>query len=176
MTEEIWKPVKNYEGLYEVSNFGRVKALSRKWVTGWNNVTRAHSEFLLKPRTTRAGYLAVTLSKNKKASHHSVHRLVLQAFCGNSDLDCNHRDGVKTNNYLENLEYCTTRENILHAYKIGLKSNKGEKGSGAKLADDIVRNIRKNKFNLSKKEFAACFDVSVSTIKMILSNKSWTHV
>lgn len=176
MQKEIWKPVKNYEGLYEVSNFGRVKVLAREWVAGWNNVKRTHPEFILKPGKTRSGYLSVTLSKNKKTKHCSVHRLVLQAFCGDSDLDCNHKDGVKSNNYLKNLEYCSTSENILHAYRTGLKNNRGENGPGAKLTNDIVKNIRENKFNLTKKEFAACYNVSISNIKMILLNKTWVHV
>ena len=176
MQKEIWKPVENYEGLYEVSNFGRVRSLPKEWTTGWNNVKRSHKGFVLKPAKNRDGYLSVSLSKDGKIKHHSVHRLVVRAFVGESNLDCNHKDGKKENNCVDNLEYCTTRENIKHAYRTGLKSNKGERGPGAKLTNAIVANIRSNKFNLSKKEFAACYDVSVSTIKMILSNKTWVHV
>lgn len=176
MQKEIWKPVNNYEGLYEVSNFGRVKSLPKEWTAGWNGIKRRHEGFLLKPHRGRDGYLSVSLSKDGKIKHCSVHRLVLLSFVGTSDLDCNHKDGDKENNCLGNLEYCTTRENIRHAYKMGLKNNRGEKGSAAKLTNAIVKNIRENKFNLTKKEFAACYNVSISTIKMILSNKTWRHV
>lgn len=175
MQKEIWKPVDNYEGLYEVSNFGQVRSLPKEWITGWNGVKRRHEGFLLKPGRGRDGYLSVSLSNAGKIKHHSIHRLVLQAFIGESVLDCNHKDGNKENNRLNNLEYCTTRENIKHAYRIGLKSNRGEKGPGAKLTNEIIKNVRTNKFGLTKKEFAACYDVSVSTIKMILSNKTWIH-
>jgi DNA-binding transcriptional regulator YiaG len=176
MQKEIWKPVKNYEGLYEVSNFGRMRSLPKEWMAGWNSVTRSHKGFLLKPGKGRDGYLSVSLSKEGKIKHHSVHRIVLQSFIGESVLDCNHKDGDKENNYLNNLEYCSTSENIKHAYRTGLKSNKGEKGSAAKLNNAIIRNIRENKFNLTKAELAACFEVSISNIKMIISRKTWVNV
>lgn len=176
MQKEIWKPVKSYEGLYEISNLGRVRSLPKEWTTGWNQVKRSHGGFLLKPSKTRDGYLSVSLSKLGKIKHCSVHRIVLLSFVGKSDLDCNHKDGNKENNSLENLEYCTTKDNMKHAYSTGLKSNKGEKAPGAKLTSAIITNIRGNKFSLSKKELAACYNVSVSNIKMILSNKTWVGV
>jgi len=176
MSKEMWKSVKNYEMLYEVSNMGNVRSLPKEWKAGWNGVIRKHAGFLLKPGKSRDGYLTVSLSKNGKTKHCSVHRIVLQAFVGESVLDCNHKDGNKENNRLDNLEYCTTRENIKHAYRTGLKSNKGERGPGAKLNNDIIKNIRENIYGLTKAELAACYGVSISNIKMIINRKTWVLV
>lgn len=172
---EEWRDVPEYEGLYQVSNFGRVKSLPKEWITGWNNVKRKHDGFILKP-SKHNGYLSVTLSKDNKSKYKSVHRLVLQAFKGDSDLDCNHKDGNKSNNYLNNLEYCTESENAIHAYKIGLNKNIGENHRSSKLTEKIVKNIRENKFNLTRREFAACYEVSKQTISSIINRETWQHV
>lgn len=172
---EEWKDIKDYEGLYQVSNFGRVRSLPKEWITGWNNVKRKHSGFILKP-SNHGGYLAVTLSKNKINKYKSVHRLVLQAFIGESNLDCNHKDGDKSNNYLNNLEYCTESENALHAYKIGLNKNIGENHRSSKLNNDIIKNIRENKFGLTTREFASCYGITKQTVHDILNKRTWAHV
>ena len=95
--DEVWKPIKGYEGLYEVSNKGRVKSFSRK------------EPFILKYNVTEDGYYRVCLYKNTKYKKHLVHRLVAQAFIENPmNLEMiNHKDEDKTNNCVENLEWCT---------------------------------------------------------------------
>ena len=98
---EIWKDIEGYEGLYQVSNLGRVKNIKRNR--------------LLKPLSDNTGgYLRVCLyDKNLKMSHKSVHRLVAKAFISNpNNLECvNHKDEDKTNNVVSNLEWCTTKHN-----------------------------------------------------------------
>lgn len=99
-TGEVWKDAKGYEGLYLVSNQGRVKSLR------FNRV--------MKPGFNKAnGYLSVRLSKDKKAESNYVHRLVASAFCERQEekTEVNHKDEVKTNNYASNLEWVTRLEN-----------------------------------------------------------------
>lgn len=99
MINEIWKPVKHYEDLYEISNYGRVRSLtSGKYLTQHDN---------------GRGYLSVNLWKNDKSKREYVHRLVALAFIPNPEgkPQVNHRDEDKQNNYYENLEWVTCKEN-----------------------------------------------------------------
>lgn len=118
---EIWKPVKGYESLYEVSNLGRVKGLPKKVRCKENNF-RTVRERILKSNTNECGYMIVSLYKDKKCVHARVHRLVAQAFIPNTENKrcVNHIDGNKANNAVSNLEWCTHSENMYHAYQKGL--------------------------------------------------------
>lgn len=113
---EIWKPIKNYEGLYEVSNLGKVKSLSKR--KGFIETT----DIVLKPRNIK-GYLSVHLSKKGITKNLLIHRLVALAFIPNPEdkPEVNHIDGNKKNNCVSNLEWVTKSENDLHAYKLGLR-------------------------------------------------------
>ena len=99
---EIWKDIKDYEGLYQVSNLGRVKSL------------HFNKELLLKLRLTGRGYYQIDLQKDKNIKRALVHRLVAEAFIPNPDnLSCvNHKDENKLNNCVDNLEWCTQMYNI----------------------------------------------------------------
>lgn len=99
--EEIWKDIKGYEGLYQVSNLGRVKSLGNG------------KEKIRKTNISSNGYLSLILVKNKKGKNFSVHRLVAEAFIDNPDnLPCvNHKDENKLNNCVDNLEWCTKQYN-----------------------------------------------------------------
>lgn len=125
--EEIWKDIKDYEGLYQVSNLGRVKSLSK---TLWNGVGYFESkERILVPGKDKDGYLQVGLYKNKKRKSFKIHRLVGQHFILNEENkpEINHKDGDKQNNNVNNLEWVTSSENSTHAYKAGLlKIKKGK--------------------------------------------------
>lgn len=105
MGTEIWKPIKGYEGLYEISNWGRVKSL---------NYRRSGKLGLLKPKVDKDGYLVVCFCKDGKRKYFFVHRLVAEVFLENPDnLPCvNHKDENKTNNSVDNLEWCTHEYNI----------------------------------------------------------------
>lgn len=116
--KEIWKDIVWYEGLYQVSNLGRIKNNDRVIIT-WNqywSCIRKINNSILRPSTHRQWYKIITLTKNSKRKSFMVHRLVLNAFKWCSILECNHIDWVKSNNNLANLEYCTSSENKIHAY------------------------------------------------------------
>lgn len=116
MTKEIFKPVKGYEKRYEVSNFGRVKS--------------SINGKILKPEITKNGYCRVDLyDDNGKHKHRLVHRLVLEAFVPNPNNypQGNHKDEDKTNNHVENLEWCTPQYNSNYGtrgQRISEKQNK----------------------------------------------------
>ena len=120
---EIWKDIKNYEGLYQVSSNGAVKSLPRKVINKHGNV-QTYPGKLLKPDvyvTPHSHYLRVTLSKQHRTLRQSVHRLVAEAFIPNpGNKPCvNHLDNDATNNTVGNLEWCTHSENMIHAQKQG---------------------------------------------------------
>ena len=116
---EIWKDIPGYEGIYEVSNKGRVRSKQRL-ALGKNNCYRKLPEKILKERINKNGYNRVALYKNGIVKNKLVHRLVLEAFSGKSDKIVNHINGKKTDNRIQNLEYCTYKENSIHAVDIGL--------------------------------------------------------
>lgn len=104
---EIWRPIRDYEGYYEVSNFGRVRSLDR-WIKLKDGRNRLQKGKIIKADKTKNGYLRVMLCKNHKQKHFSIHRLVAQAFIPNPHNYpiINHKDECKTNNRVDNLEYC----------------------------------------------------------------------
>jgi hypothetical protein len=177
---EVWKDIEGYENLYQVSNFGEVKSLSRE---SWNGVAFfLKKEKILHKNLNTWGYPQVTLCKNNTQKIKRIHRLVLEAFAGKSNLICNHKDGNKKNNRLENLEYCTHSENSKHAFRIGLTKNnfprrdqKGKNNPNAKLTDEDIILIRTLK-GKTITQLANLFDVTIPQIRNILNNKTWTHI
>ena len=115
MNEEIWKDIKDYEGLYQVSNYGRIKSLKRKVKTKNGNY-QGYNEKILKYGETNKKYYIVALCKNGKISAKLVHRLVAEAFIPNPDnKPCvDHIDTNSKNNNSINLMWCTQKENCLN--------------------------------------------------------------
>lgn len=119
---EIWKPVVGYEGLYEVSSYGNVRSLDRV-VTKRNGVNHTVVGRVLSERISNKGYrIASIRDAHKQPKTYSVHRLVMEAFCGKRPVgkEINHIDGNRLNNRLENLEYVTHTENMKHAFENNL--------------------------------------------------------
>ena len=114
--QEIWRDIPDYEGLYQVSNLGRVKSL---------NYNHTKSERVLCNKKHKSKYLTVTLCKDGCKKNKSIHVLVATAFIqNNNNYPCvNHLDGDKGNNCVTNLEWCDHKQNIAHAIQHGLANH-----------------------------------------------------
>ena len=192
MTDEIWKSVKGYEGLYEVSNKGRVRSLDRTKVRRQGSVI---CEVPQKGRVlrqmsvgTKRNYLKVTLTQRKtvdeprKQKAFYVHRLVAEAYIPNPEgkTDVNHIDGNPHNNNVANLEWNTRKENVNHALKIGLSKMYGSNHPLSKLTEEDVREIRKMYSKGEKGKgyiaIAKIYGVSQKTIEKIVKGKTWKRI
>lgn len=167
--EEIWKDVVGYEGRYAVSNTGKVK--------------RADVDKIMKFSVNKKGYLKVALSTRGALKSCAVHRIVAFAFLENPENkpEVNHINGVKMENNVENLEWCTRDENIAHAIKTGLrdyKSMTGEKSHLSKLTEKEVREIRllRSGTKLTLLKIARKYNVTKDAIYDIVHFRSWKHV
>lgn len=173
-----WRDIKGYEGIYKINKYGDVISLTRLIVSSFGKVVL--NEVLLKPLANHKGYFQVVLSKNGKSKTKTVHRLVAETFVPNPDNKetVNHIDGVKTNNNVENLEWCTNQENIIHAHKNNLTNPcKGESNSSAKLKEQDVHLIRKvHKDGESIRKISKRYEMCESTISQIVNRKSWKHI
>lgn len=126
--QEIFVPIKGYEGLYEVSNHGNVKTLAKVMDMPLGHGVKVFPEKIMSKVKTKTGYERVKLSNNGSKKLVSVHRLVAMAFLPNPEnkATVNHKDGNKSNNHVDNLEWATTQENEKHAVDNGLKCSGGK--------------------------------------------------
>ena len=163
---EKWKVINEFP-VYAVSDQGRIKR-----IVGGRG---AKIDYILKPFKQNDGYLLIDLRKNNKRFTKLVHHLVLETFIGPrlKGMECNHKDGIKTNNRSTNLEWVTGSENIRHAYKIGLKNHKGEKHPSNKLTWKDVDLIRSFKGKLTQIKIALLFNIHQSQVSNIFNNKYW---
>lgn len=130
--QEEWRPIKSYEGCYEVSNLGRVRSVTRKIErTDPKNISKTrlftYKGKLIPFWINEKGYLRLTLNKDGNKSNHLVHRLVANSFLDNIEnkSQVNHKNGIKSDNRVDNLEWVTNLENRLHSYyKLGNKIHK----------------------------------------------------
>jgi hypothetical protein len=176
--KEIWKDIPNYEGLYQVSSLGRVKSLERRVKN--KDSFRKVRERILSSNDNGSGYLCVQLSRKLKRENLLIHRLVAICFVKNpKNLPIiNHKDGVKTNNAPENLEWCTQMDNIVHSIKNKLVDQKGEKHHSSKLKKEDVIKIRElyKKNHLGYAKIGLLFNVSWGCVRNIVKRKTWNHV
>lgn len=122
---EEWKDIPGYEGVYEVSDLGRIKSLARSWVWGRGAVRHQPDRILRPGLQCEGGYLTVNLVKSGISKNVLVHRIVAIAHISNPECkpEVNHKDGDKLNCRKDNLEWNTREENQQHAYKTGLHAN-----------------------------------------------------
>lgn len=180
--QEIWKPIQGYEGLYEVSNLGRVKSLER--MVNHRYGQRTVRERILKNRPNKRGYHVVLLSENDNLMGFCVHKLVLSAFKEKpkNKPQGNHIDGNKDNNRLSNLEWVTNQENMDHAIDTGLmRKARGINHGLSKLSKNIVLEMRSLKDeNTTYDEIADMFNVNRTTaeraIKAITGTKRFRQL
>lgn len=181
MSGEIWHPIEGYEELYEVSNLGNVKSLSRVRRVGMPG--GAHTiqtkEKLLKPSILPSGYKKVGLHGDEGQKFFYIHRLVCSAFHG-SPLDgqevC-HWDGDRGNNRAQNLRWGTCAENAEDRKRHGT-IQLGEENPTAKLTEERVREIRRlyRPRRVTLEMLSKRFGVSESTISAIIRRKRWKHI
>lgn len=171
-----WFPVRGYKGLYEVSAVGNVRSVAHR-VRSKNGSTRITKATKRKLVTTKTGYLRVRLCKNNKYKYWFVHRLVLLSFVGKppkANSQVNHKDGVKSNNNLHNLEWVSPQQNSLHAVRtLGILLTRGEKVGSARLTEKEVQEIRGLQGKLLQREIAEMFGVHVMTVNDILKGRTW---
>ena len=155
---EQWKPVPGYEGLYEVSDQGKVKSL--------------RSGKLMKLSVANTGYMQLQLSDKHRRSVCHVHRLVLEAFVGPAPIGMEgcHANGIRTDNRLSNLRWDTRKGNMADARKHG-RTNRGERSPSAKLTREQVLAIRAAIG--TQREIASRFGISREQARDIRSGKRW---
>ena len=163
---EDWKKIPEFED-YEASTFGNIRSLKKQ-----------SNGKILKPFLNKDGYELINLFQNKKRFTGLVHRLIMKTFIGESSLTVNHIDGIKTNNRLDNLEYCTRSQNIKHSFNTGLHSHIGEKNTNSILKNEDVLLIRKlnKEYNIKQKTLSLLFGVNNRSISNIVLRKSWRHI
>ncbi len=164
--EERWKDVVNYEGIYQVSDFGNVRNTKTKRLVKQRDKTDNR-------RATLNKYKQVSLYSNMIITVKQVQRIVAEAFIPNPNNKplVNHKDNVKRNNTIDNLEWVTASENVLHAFNNGFRdSGNGEKHGYRKLKPEDKKAIktRYNKRTCTRKELAKEYNVTTASIDRIL--------
>lgn len=171
-TPEKWVPVVGFVGLYEVSDCGRVRTLHK--------VGRACRNGILEQTANKKGYLRVGLTIGGERKARLVHNLVVEAFIGprpSPDHECNHKDGVKTNNLVGNLEWLTRIQNNAHARAMGLwQPHRGEAHGRAILTEENVRTIRSLQGVERSGTLARRYGVCVDMIRRVWKREAWKHV
>ena len=169
LENEIWADIEGYEGDYQESNYGRTKSFKYK------------TPRIIVLMMNHKGYLYVHLCQKSNSERYFIHNLVAQCFVPNpkNKPEINHEDGIKFNNYFENLKPSTRTENIHHTFKTGLQKE-GVDYPSAKLTEEQVRKIRSS-YIKDDSEFgtiglAKKYKVSTSTIWNIVNFKSYKNV
>jgi len=168
---EMWLPVIGYEKYYKISNKGRLRRILKKSSLKYGNV--------LKPAKSRCGYYLAVMSVNGKCKSFSVHRLVAKAFIPNPENkpQVNHIDGVKANNFVENLEWNTASENVLHAFRTGLeKPLQGVKHPMSKLTDKDVLKIRELLKTMTTTAVGKIYGMNRNSMLNIKKGHTWSHI
>lgn len=154
MAKEIWKPIKGWEGLYEISNLGRVKSISRicNADKGFHK-NRTLKERILKPYKTRKGYLTVGLSNNGYKKFYLVHVLIAQAFIPNPENKpfIDHINTIKDDNRIENLRWVTAHENMTNPLSIQARKDAYASGRIDKTPFRHTNRRRRGDSNLASK-------------------------
>ena len=171
MSDEVWRDVVGYEGLYVVSNLGNVRSLPKR--------ARHREELEMTKRVGSGGYLYVHLRKSGKGNRRLVHRLVAEAFIENNlnKPQVNHIDGNKLNNVVENLEWVTPSENQLHAYRVLNRTRKRDhspRPTKRKFTKEQILEIRSS--SKSQSELAREYETAQNVIWCIVHRKTYQEV
>jgi hypothetical protein len=181
---EVWKAIPGYEGAYEASNTGLIRSVDRMVLHGVHGTCKQKGR-VLKYAKDAKGYPRVALSDGVKLRTYTIHRLIAYTFMPPrpEGFQINHINGIKTDNSIGNLEYCTQSENALHSFRLGLQKPKpGSTNHMAKLTEDQVKTIRsiaaRGGRYYGRKHLAERFGVSECTIKEVVTRRKngWKHV
>lgn len=175
MTTIEWRDIPGFEGIYQVSNMGDIKRI--KGGKG------AVAGSLRKLKSNGKGYMVVILNIRNEGKTHYVHRLVMLAFVGEcpDGMEVNHKNGVRHDNRLENLEYLTHKQNLDYSkYVLMVKpqyDRRGEKNVRAKLNEQKVREIRAlAKQGIPTVKIAEQYNVTDESIYRIVKFQQWAHI
>lgn len=172
LSGEIWVDIPEYEGIYLVSNMGRVKVLARA----------RKKSFIMKQWLNQNGYLQLLLIKGEKPKRFGVHRLVCLSFLPNpaDKPQINHINFIRTDNRLVNLEWCTCKENLDHTRNHGRMPRlnmEGQLNTNSKLTEsDIYELYNHLKMGGQKRDFYLRKGVGKATINEIINGKRWSHL
>lgn len=166
---EEWKPIEDFEGIYEVSDKGRIKRIK-----GTNSTKAGH---ILTQCLSPTGYSRVTLSRGNKHKDGRVHRIVAETFLGNPPTiihQVNHKNGIRNDNRVENLEWVTPRENVRHSFTLGREAASGENHPNSKLNWDLVTKIR-SMFNdgVKQVDISAILGINRGTVNDVVRKRCW---
>lgn len=169
-SNEVWKTIPEWNGIYEASSFGRIRRVKPYRTTKVGHV--------MTPCLDKNGYLYVHLKRNGKGCNCKIHRLVASAFLGicQKGKQVNHKNGDKSDSRAENLEYVTPKQNSDHAWRTGLNKNHGEGNGNSKLTEKQVRAIRRIGRSRTTVDLAREYGVSNVLIGLIIRKKIWRRV
>ena len=185
---EIWKDITNYEGLYQASNTGKIKSLPRKEITKNphnpdKTMIRTRNEKILKQSLDKDGYLKTALCKDSHAITYFIHRLIALTFLKNDENlpQINHKNGIKIQNNVENLEWCNQNHNMQHAFNtklVDVRKLQGENHWSHILNDNDILEIRKlySMGNMNQREIGNKYGIDQSHVSYIVNRKLWGHI
>ena len=168
---EIWADIVGYEGYYKISNFGNVKSCKRIIQHGLGNADRVIESRIIKPYDDNHGYHLVSLSKDGKVKKHKVHRLVAKAFIPNpkNKPTVNHKNEIRTDNHVDNLEWATYKENNNHG-----SHNERVSKTLSKPIEQLDKNDNKISIFESAREASAATGIHIMNIKSCLNHSNRT--
>lgn len=176
-TGEEWRAVVGYEGLYEVSDLGRVRSMPKEVLRADGSLMRLHGGNILKPQPIHKGYVRVLLRGHGLSRYRRIHRLVLTAFVGEcpDGMQCAHLNGDPADCRLSNLAWVSPAENASHKHAHGTHLH-GSKSNLAVLDETQVLEVLELKGAVSAAECARRFGVTPPTITSIWNGVTWRHV
>lgn len=163
--EEIWKDIKDYEGIYQISNLGRVKSMPRKIIYKDKKHYKILPERVMSWCDNGNGYKCVYLKKNGKRKIAYIHRLVANAFIENKENKkyINHKDYNPCNNRFDNLEWCSQKENVIYSSE---RMKKAHKSNGNSTGSQYITLKKYNRYQLAMKgKYIGCFGSLKEAIK-----------